>query len=210
MRSIIIPLCSFMLVAGCVTPPVLDEWAPNGVAIDSIAVNDFTLQTSENETWNWELETKDRVVAVAFLFTNCLDICPVVTYNMNWVASQLTQDERNETVFLTITVDPWRDNLSTLDAWKNQTKSDWDHLTTQSAEESHPMMNELESVWQNFGVGLSIETNSSLARHHPGDYTVNHSTGTVLIDKNGNQRVWWGDNDWVLDLFLEDLRTLLS
>jgi hypothetical protein len=24
----------------------------------------------------------------------------------------------------------------------------------------------------------------------------------------GHLRVWWGDNDWILDLFLEDLRHL--
>ena len=50
-------------------------------------------------------------------------------------------------------------------------------------------------------------TNSS-ARHHPDDYTVNHETGTILVDRFGYQRVWWGDNDWVLDLVLDDVRYL--
>jgi len=52
--------------------------------------------------------------------------------------------------------------------------------------------------------------NSTSARHHPDAYSVNHSTGTVLVDSNGMQRIWWGDNDWITDLFLADVRTLLA
>jgi hypothetical protein len=32
----------------------------------------------------------------------------------------------------------------------------------------------------------------------------------VLVDDNGLQRVWWGDLEWVPDLVLADIRTLLS
>ena len=85
-------------------------------------------------------------------------------------------------------------------------------------------MKALQDVWINFGVGLTIEeydannevnndtnndnTSNSSARHHPDDYTVNHETGTILVDRFGHQRVWWGDNDWVLDLVLDDVRYL--
>jgi cytochrome oxidase Cu insertion factor (SCO1/SenC/PrrC family) len=77
------------------------------------------------------------------------------------------------------------------------------------------MFQTIQSVWANFAVGLAIEeiteneTNTS-ARHHPDAYSVNHSTGTVLVDSNGMQRVWWGDNDWLTDLVLADIRTLLE
>ena len=129
---------------------------------------------------------------------------------MKWVKSQLTPEELNKTTFLTITVDPWRDNTTVLHDWKTGTNSEWMHLTSSSNDSESPSMAALQNVWINFGVGLTIEeagTNSS-ARHHPDDYTVNHSTGTILVDRFGYQRVWWGDNDWILDLFLEDLRHL--
>ena len=79
-----------------------------------------------------------------------------------------------------------------------------------SNDSESPSMKALQDVWVNFGVGLTIEemANNSSARHHPDDYTVNHETGTILVDRFGYQRVWWGDNDWILDLFLEDLRYL--
>ena len=205
-------LCLILLLAGCTSPDQVSEWDPNGVIIEAEFVNDFTLTTSENTPWTFSEEAQNTTVVVAFLFTNCIDICPIVTHNMKWVQSQLTPDEKNSTTFLTITVDPWRDNVSTLHEWKQEPIPIWTHLTTNSSEDNAPAMTAMNAVWMNFGVGLQIEENqnNTTARHHPDDYNVNHSTGTVLIDRHGDQRVWWGDNDWVLDLFLEDLRYLIE
>ena len=203
-------VCSLLLLAGCTSPGELDRWTPHGEVIESVRVQDFTLTTSEGTSWTYSEEAANTTLAIAFLFTNCIDICPIVTHNMKWVKSQLTAEEQNKTTFLTITVDPWRDNTTVLHDWKTGTNSEWMHLTSSSNDSESPSMMALQNVWLNFGVGLTIEeagTNSS-ARHHPDDYTVNHSTGTILVDRFGYQRVWWGDNDWILDLFLEDLRHL--
>ena len=203
-------MCASMLLAGCFSPGEVDRWSPHGEEIDYVRVNDFTLTSSEGESWTYSEEAANTTLAIAFLFTNCIDICPIVTYNMDWVRSQLSEDELNKTTFLTITVDPWRDNVSVLHEWKTGTNSEWIHLTSMSNDSESPSMKALQDVWVNFGVGLTIEetANNSSARHHPDDYTVNHETGTILVDRFGYQRVWWGDNDWILDLFLEDLRYL--
>jgi protein SCO1/2 len=209
-RCLAILFCTLLFLAGCFSPADIDRWEPRGEAIESIKVQDFTLTTSEGTSWTYSEEAANTTLAIAFLFTNCLDICPIVTHNMKWVKAQLSDEELNKTTFLTITVDPWRDNVSVLHDWKTGTNSEWTHLTSISNESDSPSMNMLQDVWVNFGVGLTIEeagTNTS-ARHHPDDYTVNHSTGTILVDRFGYQRVWWGDNDWILDLFLEDLRYL--
>jgi cytochrome oxidase Cu insertion factor (SCO1/SenC/PrrC family) len=201
---------TLLLLAGCLGPNEVAEWTPHGEVLDNVKVADFTLTASENESWTYSQEAANTTLVVAFLFTNCFDICPIVTHNMKWVMSQLTDDELNKTTFLTVTVDPWRDNVSVLHDWKTGTNSNWTHLTVDDNTTGNPSMLAIQDVWMNFGVGLTIEeagTNTS-ARHHPDDYTVNHSTGTVLVDRFGNLRVWWGDNDWILDLFLEDLRYL--
>ena len=43
---------------------------------------------------------------------------------------RMMQESFNQTVldsveFITITVDPWRDNVTTLHEWKTRTKSNW-------------------------------------------------------------------------------------
>ena len=181
-------------------------------------VEDFTLVNGDGEVWNFANETEDKVVVIAFLFTNCIDICPIVTENLRWVHSQLSPDEHNNTQFLTITVDPWRDDVPALFEWQYYRNVSWPHVTANSTEENAPQFQTIQSVWKNFAVGLSIEeqeleqtgNNSTTARHHPDAYSVNHSTGTVLVDSNGMQRIWWGDNDWITDLVLADVRTLLA
>lgn len=61
------------------------------------------------------------------------------------------------------------------------------------------------------GGGREGGSDETSGRHHPEiDYLVDHSTGTILVDKDGDQRVWWGDVDWVTDLALDDVRKLIS
>ena len=175
--------------------------------------NDFTLITNDNETYNFKQETAGKVTIIAFLFTNCYDICPIVTYNLGMIHESLEQSQLDKIEFLTITVDPWRDNTTTLTEWKLGTKSNWTHLTINDVDEKSSEFEELSDVWANFNVGFTIESNQTeqtSGRHHPGDYDIEHSTGTVLIDHNGYQRVWWGDYDWIVDLVQEDLLELVS
>ena len=210
------PLLSLLLLcAGCTGVENNSLFFHGEDIIPTISVQDFTLIDSEGQDWNFVNQTEDKVTVIAFLFTNCIDICPIVTENLRWVHGQLSDEEHNQTQFLTITVDPWRDDATTLGEWVQFRNTSWPHVTTDSTDENAPMYQTIQSVWGNFAVGLFIEDTSddesnTSARHHPDAYSINHSTGTVLVDSNGMQRVWWGDNDWVTDLVLADIRTLLE
>ena len=197
----------------CMTSDSEQENPFHGDFIDSRDVNDFDLITSDNQSYNFQQETENKVVIIAFLFTNCYDICPIVTYNLGMIHDTLTQSQKESIEFLTITVDPWRDNITTLNEWKLATQSNWTHLTINNLDSDSEEMQELNGIWNNFDVGLLIEENETTGtsgRHHPGDYNVNHTTGTVIVDHLGNQRVWWGDYDWIVDLVKEDLLYLVS
>ena len=66
--------------------------------------------------------------------------------------------------------------------------------------------------------GCGVETQNGQAtsgrsvsgRHHPLDYWVEHTTGTILVDKQMRQRAWWGDLGWVPELVLNDVHYLLN
>ena len=78
-----------------------------------IKVEPFTLQ-SHNGT-NISLDDIDsKVIIVAFLFTECIDVCPIVSANLKFISEQLGDDYGTNVTILTITVDPWRDDLNTL------------------------------------------------------------------------------------------------
>ena len=213
-RSMIsLMMALIIILPGCMTSDSEQENPFHGDFIDSRDVNNFDLITSDNQSYNFQQETENKVVIIAFLFTNCYDICPIVTYNLGMIHDTLTQSQKESIEFLTITVDPWRDNITTLNEWKLATQSNWTHLTINNLDSDSEEMQELNGIWNNFDVGLLIEENETTGtsgRHHPGDYNVNHTTGTVIVDHLGNQRVWWGDYDWIVDLVKEDLLYLVS
>ena len=213
-RSMIsLMMALIIILPGCMTSDSEQENPFHGDFIDSRDVDDFDLITSDNQSYNFQQETENKVVIIAFLFTNCYDICPIVTYNLGMIHDTLTQSQKESIEFLTITVDPWRDNITTLNEWKLATQSNWTHLTINNLDSDSEEMQELNGIWNNFDVGLLIEENETTGtsgRHHPGDYNVNHTTGTVIVDHLGNQRVWWGDYDWIVDLVKEDLLYLVS
>ena len=212
-----------IVLAGCVEPEV-NAHDFHGEDFEEVKmVQDFSLLSSNNTTWSFAEQTESKVSIAVFLFTNCLDICPIVSQNVRWIV-----ENANHTEFLevfTITVDPWRDNVSTLQEWQDWQDSHWTHLTIEDVD-NQAQMDNIASVWTQFGVGLEIlqgnstnqssdgnsstSNNTTEARHHGLDYLVEHSTGTIFIDHNGQQRVWWGDEDWVLDLALEDINYLLQ
>jgi len=205
------------LLPGCINSETETENIYHGDIIsDARPISDFTLLTSDNTSYDFKQETQGKVTVIAFLFTNCYDICPVVTYNLRAIHETLNQTQLDKIEFLTITVDPWRDNTTILEEWKQSTKSNWTHLTVSDTQQSSSEMSTLAQVWNDFDVGFKIEENTTQSntsgRHHPSsyDYNIAHSTGTVLVDHKGNQRIWWGDYDWLIDLVKEDILNLVA
>ena len=219
MKKIIITLamCMMFVLPGCINSDNDTESIFHGDIIsDARPISDFTLLTSDNTSYDFKENTEGKVTVIAFLFTNCYDICPVVTYNLRAIHETLNESQLNKIEFLTITVDPWRDNTTILQEWKQSTKSNWTHLTVSDSQQSSAEMSTLSQVWNDFDVGFKIEENTTESntsgRHHPSsyDYNIAHSTGTVLVDHEGNQRIWWGDYDWIIDLVKEDILNLVA
>lgn len=219
MKKIIITLamCMMFILPGCINSDNDTESIFHGDIIsDARSISDFTLLTSDNTSYDFKENTEGKVTVIAFLFTNCYDICPVVTYNLRAIHETLNESQLDKIEFLTITVDPWRDNTTILEEWKQSTKSNWTHLTVSDTQQSSSEMSTLAQVWNDFDVGFKIEENTTESntsgRHHPSsyDYNIAHSTGTVLVDHEGNQRIWWGDYDWIIDLVKEDILNLVA
>ena len=217
-RTILTLFLSIMFILpGCVNNDGDSKSIYHGEIISSgNSISEFTLLTSDNTSYNFQENTEGKVTVIAFLFTNCYDICPVVTYNIRHIHESLNQTMLDKIEFITITVDPWRDNTTVLEEWKESTKSNWTHLTVLDTQQNSQDMATLTQVWNDFEVGFKIEENTTESntsgRHHPSsyDYNIAHSTGTVLIDHKGNQRIWWGDYDWIIDLVKEDILNLVA
>ena len=171
-------------------------------------ISEFSLIKPDGNVTNLS-DYEGQVLVVSFIYSRCPDVCPVVSANLRWISQQLADDYETNFSIVSITVDPWWDTQNVLGQYATERNLSWPHLTGEVAT--------LEPVWESFHVGLQTyinesannESNSTSGRHHP-DYLVDHSTATIIIDKEHKQRVRWNDTDWEPTLFAEDVQQLID
>lgn len=198
-----------MILPGCIEIEE-DEHQFHGDNISPpMPFREFTLVDGTDGGFN-SSDAEGQVFVIAFLFTNCPDICPIISSNLNWLQEQLGHHVGENVTILSITVDPWRDTPEVMQYYSDDRNLDWPHLTVNDTDSDLP---DIESIWEDFEVGIQVvengTDNGTSGRHHPG-YDVDHSTGTVIVDRNGMQRVWWADYDWMPELVLEDVEYLIN
>lgn len=195
MRFKALMLTLVLLLPGCLDSEG-EEIRFNGRNLEGSDVYMFTLEDSTGPLWNLT-EQEGKVVVLAFIFTRCDNTCPVTSQNLKVVYESLTEDELTKVSFVSVTVDWRHDSPSELNNWSDRMGYDWPHLT--GAKQA------LDPVYENYGV-FPVEQGDDSDE----GYTVAHPSPTYIIDSNLKGRVVWSDFDFPVDLFTEDLRTVIE
>ncbi|MAK96868.1 MAG: SCO family protein [Candidatus Thermoplasmatota archaeon] len=195
MRFKALMLTLVLLLPGCLDSEG-EEIRFNGRNLEGSDVYMFTLEDSTGPLWNLT-EQEGKVVVLAFIFTRCDNTCPVTSQNLKVVYESLTEDELAKVSFVSVTVDWRHDSPSELNNWSDRMGYDWPHLT--GAKQA------LDPVYENYGV-FPVEQGDDSDE----GYTVAHPSPTYIIDSNLKGRVVWSDFDFPVDLFTEDLRTVIE
>lgn len=195
MRFKALMLTLVLLFPGCLDSEG-EEIRFNGRNLEGSDVYMFTLEDSTGPLWNLT-EQEGKVVVLAFIFTRCDNTCPVTSQNLKVVYESLTEDELAKVSFVSVTVDWRHDSPSELNNWSDRMGYDWPHLT--GAKQA------LDPVYENYGV-FPVEQGDDSDE----GYTVAHPSPTYIIDSNLKGRVVWSDFDFPVDLFTEDLRTVIE
>lgn len=189
-------LVGLLVLAGCVQePPPASPF--NGQEFDNgMHAPLFTLESMDGELWSLE-EQRGKTVVMAFIYTRCYETCPVISAAINHAKTKLTSEENLSVVWVSITIDPDHDSPSVLQNWTSDRGYDWVHLTG--------IGSAVNPVLDAYDVDpIGFEDNSSQG------YGFSHPQPTYVIDSSGYLRVVWSEVDWPVDLFLEDLRTVLA
>lgn len=75
---------------------------------------------------------KDRVVLISFIYTSCMDACPLIMQRLSQVKDQLGEAFGKQVFFVAMSVDPTRDTPQALAKYARQHKADhpgWVFLT---------------------------------------------------------------------------------
>jgi protein SCO1/2 len=117
-------------------------------------------------------DQRGKLVLVTFLYTNCPDVCPLITQNLNQ-ALQMLGAKRDDVRVLAVSVDPEGDTPKAVEAYAKV-----HHLLP----EFHYLIgtrDELTEVWKDYDVA-AVASDPEL---------VDHTAYTMLVDEKGDGRV---------------------
>jgi protein SCO1 len=159
----------------------------------AVPINDFVLTDQQAAPFEFG-NLAGQVVVVAFAYTTCPDVCPLITASLRQVQIGLTREERKKVHLLTVTTDPEIDAPKVLSAYGKRYGADFDNWSFLTGEVSA-----LRKVWQNFGVGVKRK----------GRGLVDHTPLTAIVDQKRLMRFAYVGPSPESKAVLNDIRALL-
>jgi protein SCO1/2 len=159
-----------------------------------IPIDDFDLVDQNSRDFKFSKLT-GRVKVVAFAYTTCPDICPLITAALREIQSGLTPEESKNVFLLTITTDPEIDSPSVLAGYGKRYGADFANWAFLSG---NPIA--MQKIWKNFGVGVNRKARG----------LVDHTPLIALVDRHNKLRVAYVGPAPVARIVLQDVRTLLK
>ena len=139
-------------------------------------------------------DLRGKVVAVAFIYTECPDICPMLTQKMMQVQDELGADFGAKVAFVSISLDPEHDTPAVLKDYAQfwGAKPGWSFLT--GSPEA------VRDVTRRYGVFFAKKEDGS----------VDHTQLTSLVDAEGQLRVQYLGARFDPEEFRRDLMSLVD
>jgi protein SCO1/2 len=119
-----------------------------------------------------------RSVLIAFLYTHCTDLCPIVAGKLHTAYSHLQSSERP--IFLAVSVDPTHDTPASAAAFNKR------HRTVGEIDWLLGSQKELEQVWDAWGVKPEHNANDP--------EEIEHNAEIFAIDPQGQIRALYPPN----------------
>jgi protein SCO1/2 len=154
-------------------------------------VPDFTLQDARGQAVSLSDE-RGKLVLITFIYTNCPDVCPLITSNLNDALRQLGPQAKGVSV-LAVSVDPEGDTPKAVKAYEKL------HHLVPEFRYLIGSRKELEAVWKKYNVTAVAEDPE----------LVDHVAYTLLIDRSGKGRVLY-DSQVKSAQVVHDVRLLLA
>ncbi|HZR39117.1 MAG TPA: SCO family protein [Ktedonobacteraceae bacterium] len=134
---------------------------------------------------------KGKPVVLTFLYTHCPDVCPLTAEKLHSTILDLGNDAQNVAV-LAVSTDPKRDTMqSALDFSKAHGMQNYWHFLIGTEQKLAP-------IWSDYSIYAQAQ-----------QQTVDHSLAIYVIDKQGRERVYLG-NDFIPTQLANNLKTLLK
>ena len=116
---------TILLLASTVPSATANNY--KGYQLSRGEVTDFSLVDQNGNEVNLH-HGPGEILVVAFIFTRCPDVCPIITQSLKSVQQGLSEDYAQQVEFMSITVDPEYDTPERLKEYTELHNVKWSHL----------------------------------------------------------------------------------
>ena len=188
MKKLLLILSLFVLFIACKTGPE---------TIDDLTDKSFELVNQNNESITFPDDYQGKYLVMGFIYTNCPDICPLVTQNLIKVQKELGNPD--DVQFLGVTFDPKRDTPERLKEYKGvfNLEDNFDFLTADSL------------IVSEFMDSVRVRSQVSFTQIRDDGkevYFMNHSDKIMVVNPKGQVIYEYGGSMTPVNYIIEDLK----
>ena len=192
--KIILPvfLISIFYLYGCGSDLPMDENI-NG---------SFTLINQDSNKVVFPDDFKGKIIVTGFIYTNCPDICPMTTHNMQLVQNKISDEGIKNVQFIGISFDPERDTPALLKKYSKLRDINEDNFQFLTGKKET-----ISSLLKEMNV-LAISADSSFTDSGEPIYFYTHTDRITIVDQEGHIRAEFSGSQANREKIIEDIKTL--
>ena len=182
--------------------PGLDNFGP---------IPEFTLLDAKGRLWN-PSDFGDSIVVLSFLYTKCLDTCPLLINRLSFLHKELTSKGlfRENLLFASIVLDPELLDPEEMINYQRSVNMNGDNwiLLTGTREQLKSLVTDGFKLAFSIEPSIHMHSDGSLHRHADGPLAIAHSNRFILIDSSRNIRRYYDGLTLNLDDLITDINTV--
>ncbi len=168
----------------------------------SIGNTAYSLINQDSSKVVFPNDFKGKIVVMSFIYTNCPDICPLTTHNMQTIQSMVKNNGIKNVQFLELTFDPARDVPSILKDYgdiRSVDYSNFEFLTGKKAV--------IDTLLRHMRV-MAIPGDTTETESGQKVYFFTHTDRITLLDQKGRIRSEYKGSNVNPDIVLTDIKKL--
>lgn len=164
----------------------------------------FKMVNQDSSGVNFPDYLKGKISIIGLIYTNCPDVCPLITNNMQRIQRSLIKQGMDDINFVSVSFDPERDKPSVLKEFAELREIKtihWQFLTGKQSD--------IDSLRRQLRF-LAIAGDTTKTSSGKLSYSFVHTDRIYLMDKNLKVRKYYKGSEVNLDEITEDVKLLLN
>lgn len=181
----------FLFYSGCRNNLPLDK---------DISSQSYSLVNHDSSTVIFPHKYQGKIVVMGFIFTNCPDICPMTTHNMQQIQEQVKEIKNVE--FVALSFDPHRDTPSVLKDYAKVREIDLSNFSFVTGRRET-----VDSLLKKMGI-LAISGDTSYTEQGEPVYFYTHTDRITLIDRDVHVRQEYKGSKINIEEIINDIKQI--